>query len=510
MVVSILFFFVLLCTRSRSGLLAFAVVDILSCAALILQAKNKKSALTPLIVIHAAMALIIFFNGTYVGQVDKFFTLQGLKTLVVKQTTKPAPAPAPAYTGPALETGGTESGTIRKYVWEGAVTAWRSSTKTILIGTGTETFAFAFYRFRPAGHNMTSEWDFLYNKAHNEYLNYLATTGAFGLGSYLLFLGVFIVWFIKTQISKFKIQNNVKIQKSNVNSEFEHSFGFRILNFAIFTGWLSILITNFFGFSVVIIQLLLFLFPALIFVNQPDEKILTYKKSLPFSIPVVPVSTAVSLVGIILLVVLATQWYADTLFATSYRLAGSGEYASAEMFIEKATMLNPGEPLYKDEMSTTLISLAMGAFGEQNATVGGELANRAIAQNNEAIKISPQNVNFWKTQTKIYYSLSTYDPNMNQAAIQSLEQAQVLSPNDPKIYYNLAILYGRQSENDKAITLLEKARKLKPDYRDVYYALYIFYTETKNPEKAKTTLQEYLNTVNPKDTQFLELLGKLK
>lgn len=491
-IISILFFFVLLCTRSRSGLFALAVADVMVCAALILQTKNKKSILTPLIIIHAAMALIIFFNGTYVGQIDKFFTLQGLETLVVKQTTKSQPAPAPAaYTGPALETGGTESGTIRKYVWEGAVTAWQSSTKTILIGTGTETFAFAFYRFRPQGHNMTSEWDFLYNKAHNEYLNYLATTGAFGLISYLLFLGVFIVWFIKMFIST-------------------RQLGDKILDFALFAGWVSILITNFFGFSVVIIQLLLFLFPALILVNQQDEKPLTYKKGLPFSIPVVPVSAAVSLVGIILCIILATQWYADTLFATSYRLAGSGEYASAEMFIEKAAMLNPSEPIYKDQMSTTLISLAMGAFGEQNATVGGELANRAIAQNNEAIKISPQNVNFWKTQTKIYYSLSTYDPNMNQAAIQSLEQAQVLSPNDPKIYYNLAILYGRQSENDKAIALLEKARGLKPDYRDVYYALYIFYTETKNPEKAKTTLQEYLNTVDPKDTQFLQLLEKLK
>ena len=54
------------------------------------------------------------------------------------------------------------------------------------------------------GHNLTSEWDFLYNKAHNEYLNYLATTGLFGLGSYLLFIGVFLVWFVsrvKYQVS---------------------------------------------------------------------------------------------------------------------------------------------------------------------------------------------------------------------------------------------------------------------------------------------------------------------
>ena len=113
-------------------------------------------------------------------------------------------------TGPALEVGGTESGEIRKYVWQGAFNAWKSTPKTMLIGTGTETFAFAFYQFRPVGHNLTSEWDFLYNKAHNEYLNYLATTGIFGLGSYLLFIGSFIVWFIKTQISNLNFQQGTK------------------------------------------------------------------------------------------------------------------------------------------------------------------------------------------------------------------------------------------------------------------------------------------------------------
>ena len=61
----------------------------------------------------------------------------------------------------------------------------REFYKAYLIGTGTETFAFAFYRYRPAGHNLTAN-GILYNKAHNEYLNYLATTGLFGLASYLL------------------------------------------------------------------------------------------------------------------------------------------------------------------------------------------------------------------------------------------------------------------------------------------------------------------------------------
>ena len=41
---------------------------------------------------------------------------------------------------------------------------------------------------------MTSEWDYLYNKAHNEYLNYLTTTGIVGLGTHLLLLAGFLIF----------------------------------------------------------------------------------------------------------------------------------------------------------------------------------------------------------------------------------------------------------------------------------------------------------------------------
>jgi O-antigen ligase len=71
-----------------------------------------------------------------------------------------------------------------------------------LFGTGVETFAFAYYTYRPAQHNMTSEWDYLYNKAHNEYLNYLATIGILGLGSYLLMIRSFSGLQLKSIFSK--------------------------------------------------------------------------------------------------------------------------------------------------------------------------------------------------------------------------------------------------------------------------------------------------------------------
>ena len=135
--------------------------------------------------------ILLFLNFIFTTPVQQLnaFTFQ---SLTAKQLTSSEAAPSQEIsTGqPAAGAlGGTDSGQIRLYVWQGALDIWKAYP---LFGTGVETFAFAYYQFRPAEHNLTSEWDYLYNKAHNEYLNYLATTGALGLGSYLLFIGVFI------------------------------------------------------------------------------------------------------------------------------------------------------------------------------------------------------------------------------------------------------------------------------------------------------------------------------
>jgi putative inorganic carbon (hco3(-)) transporter len=482
---AILFFLVILYTRSRSGLLGLAVADVVFWGILIATSLTspkelKKKILTPCIFLHAIFALIVFFNGTYIDQVDKWVTFSAWKNRITHVIT-PAPKAPKATSGTLLESGGTESGTIRKYVWHAAVTAWRANTKNMLVGTGTETFAFAFYQYRPAGHNMTSEWDFLYNKAHNEYLNYLATTGLFGLGSYLLLIGTFIFWFIKHQIKEESEQ--------------------KILPIAVFAGWISILVTNFFGFSVVIVQLFFFLFPALIITltagtSHRNISLMALKKQESVIRWIVVGATIAALVMVY------RYWQADTLYSTGYRLARANQFAQAETIDMQAISLNPAEPVYHDELAATLGSLAVAAVDAKNATLAASLAKQSLAQNDIALRTSPKNVNFWKTRTKLYYTFSTFDPQLNQAAIQALEEAQTLSPSDPKIVYNLAILYGRQGDNTKAVQLLNTAKTLKPDYRDAYFGLYVFYTEMKQPDAARGELQYYINHVDPNDRDF--------
>lgn len=502
---STLCFLTLLFTRSRSGLFGFAVADVVFWALVFIRPglawqglalRNVRSAFLPFIMCHVAFVILVFLNGTHIDALDRFVTYQGLqhalnlKTNNAKRLTKNESTPS----GTLLETGGTESGTIRKYVWQGAVNAWNSSWKTRLIGTGTETFAFAFYQFKPKAHNLTSEWDFLYNKAHNEYLNYLATTGLFGLGSYLLFIGVCIIWFLRVHSLQYTVHRKNDHAKNNE---------LITMNAALFAGWLSIVVTNFFGFSVVIVQLFFFLFPALAFVST--EKKFFRVISFAFNGKLrKAISGALLFVLLALLVLLSLLWYADTLFAKGYRLNRVSQFPQAELLLTRAIQLNPSEPLYYDERATARTGLVDLSIEGKLATAAAVQAKSAMEDSDTALKIAPRNVNYWKSRTKMYYAFSSFDPEFNKAAITALVRGQELSPLDPKITYNLAILYGRQNDMNKAIELLKQSIDLKRNYRDAYYALSIFYTEARKPDLAKQVLADYLTTVDPNDKDFLE------
>ena len=521
--VAILFFVTLLWTRSRSGLIAFAITDILFFLLLFLQGRPLKGeAFKTFLITHGAFLLIIILNGTYVRQIDDWITIQAWQKRFSKISFQPsdirqeatdASAIASASsetkvptTPPLIESGVTDSGDIRKYVWQGAVNIWKSSPKTFFIGSGTETYAFAFYQHKPIGHNLTSEWDFLYNKAHNEYLNFLATTGIFGLGSYLLLIGYFIFWFLKSYITAYKAMKQSVIE----TREFYISIG-------LFAGWLSILITNFFGFSVVIVQIFFYLFPAFIFIlssfkksaHQNELRTLFMTKSI--SLPIIKgriISACITFVTVTVVTMIFIAWTADKEFANGYHLSRSGYLSQAYQALNKAIQLNPTEPMYYDEQGTVLATLAASSWEENEATVSHELAKASINASDKALMISPNNVNFWKSRTKLLYALSLVEPDFLKEAIQALEHAVTLSPMDPKMYYNLAILYGQTTQSDKSLSLMKKSIELKPNYREGYFGLYLLYKEKNQIKEAKSTLSDYLTKVDPHDSEFQTLVSE--
>ncbi|MBI2036711.1 O-antigen ligase family protein, partial [Candidatus Microgenomates bacterium] len=255
----LLFYLTLLYTKSRSGFVGLWIGLAFFVGTYFWHQRQtlKNITLKKFIGIYWYLLVVLVFIGSITFVVGapfeqlKPFTLDGIGSKLSKQLATSNQQLVKAQ-GTALEIGGTESGEIRKIVWQGAIDIAKHYP---LFGSGVETFAYSYYQYRPVEHNLTSEWDFLYNKAHNEYLNYLATTGAFGLGSYLLIIIVFLLLSTgKISNLKFTIFNeNLKFKIKN----YEDDFLSAILSFALITAYISILVSNFFGFSVVIINLFL-------------------------------------------------------------------------------------------------------------------------------------------------------------------------------------------------------------------------------------------------------------
>ena len=86
-----------------------------------------------------------------------------------------------------------------------------SSPKVLFVGTGPETFPYAFQPFRTKILNYSSEWDFVFNKPHNYYLEILATMGILGLVSY----GILMFKVLRTK-HPFLVPSLVSLFVSNI------------------------------------------------------------------------------------------------------------------------------------------------------------------------------------------------------------------------------------------------------------------------------------------------------
>lgn len=525
---AIFFYINLLFANTRAGIIAFWVANAVFWAVIYFRKLfPKENFIRAFAFFNIAFILCTFFIGAPIGPLSKF-TLPVITNQNVpaeEQTpsgaTPPAAAPLPGNQGI------TDSANIRLYVWEGAVNAWKSSP---LFGTGVETFAFAYYKFKPVGHNLTSEWDYLYNKAHNEYLNYLTTTGLFGLGSYL---AIIVMLFFITgkhiykQHKKHEQQHDGMITTAVVSE---------LMIIALIAGFITILITNFFGFSVVIMNLYLFLIPVFIFIlgglikenhafkysfgaeHEPHK----HQSLNPFQWTLI--TTFIVIAGW-QIISLMTFHQADIAYALGSNLDKTGNFQQAYPQLVQAVETKPGEPVFKDELSINLAAISAGLYSQNDKENANKLAQEAIKFSTDVVNNHPNNVVYWKNRVRLYYTLSATDQANAQQylteALRSINKAKELAPTDAKVAYNQGILYGQTGNLDRAIAILEETIKLKPDYRDAYVALGLFYHQSgvdennkvTNPDrvqKAIATYQTVLDKLNPGDEEVKKSLDEWK
>ncbi len=479
-------FIALLFTKSRSGLVGLATGGLV-----FIGTYGFSRALVPLI---SALIIGTAIFGLPLPHLDKF----SLSTLVNSQTAgskKSVDTTTPDFFI-------SESGDIRKIVWEGAVRVWQ---RYPLFGSGVETFAYSYYLDRPVEHNLVSEWDFLYNKAHNEFLNILATTGTVGMLAFLYLIISYCFWVIKSLL----------VSKSPPST----------VILGLFAAYISLLVTNFFGFSVVIIGLFFFLIPAFSWVlnDTQNHEISQANKGLTTS-RLLAIGLTITIAAVILSR-LYGMWQADKNYAYGRNLNGINDYVSGYPYLLSAVSANPNEPTFRDELSyseAVLASLIFRTVSQSEATPaanfsmetvlprvnlsGNQLVAAAISDSNTVVQYSPNSMPFWKTRTKLFYQLATIDPKYLKEALVAIQTAAKLAPSDAKVHYNLAIVLSQLGQIPDAITVLEQTIKMKPNYREARFQLGLSYELVGQRTKARAQMEEILKR-DTKDSEAQKWLN---
>ncbi len=422
------------------GLIGGLVVFI----ALYLRSQSKRiNSKLLLIVMGSFLAVNIFFGSALTSfRLVSKFAAPARPVIALPQTSTTQ-----------LENGGTESGQIRFIVWEGALNIWKTNP---ILGTGLETFAYSYYQYRPASHNLTSEWDFLYNKAHNEYLNYLATTGLVGFLTYIGVIGTFVIWCIKYYV--------LCITRK------KHNTYYLLLTTSLLASYISYLIYNFFLFSVVIIAIFFYLFPALVFVATESTTAFSFQLSAFRLIYKRPFYTRIAKVIVVLLTVYLIYsvikiWTADTIFNQGEKASETGNPGKAYNFLSQAVDLNTSEPFYRSELAFSAAQAA-AALEQTDATLSAALKDEATAQMGKVLSNSPKNVSFYRTAIRTYFELASIDQTLK-----AIDKAISLAPTDPKLYYNKALVLDTQGKVAEELKVLDQALKLKPDYLEAIQQL---------------------------------------
>ncbi len=491
-------------SRSKTALGAMAITLFITGFYFVLTRKFKyyKKQLF-LLAFIVVIPILVFKTG--VSGIDKYLSISNIKYQISKMSKITETSKKPV-----ANVNITDSFTIRKIVWEGAL---RLALRYPFFGTGPETFAYSYYNVRPKAHNMTSEWDFIYNKAHNEFLNYLATSGFTGLIAYLIFISVFIVYASKASIIPVIFENFRGTNKSHKAEKInQENNNVNLLAMSLLMAWSTILITNFFGFSTTTTNLYLFLIPAFLLVSNKKEEIVQLGK--PNFFQVVGIMVSLSLTAYVLLS-LWVFFQADINYSNGLKYSDPrvNDYQQAAYFFQQAIKLRP-DPVYEDKFSYSLAYLSVLTANQKNTNSTRELINAAQYYNLDTLKSSPKNVNYWKTRGKndyLFY-VATANGAYLQDGLQAFEEAKALAPTDPKVPYDISYYYSLMYDAAKtksqkdilanlALKSVDEAINLKPDLYDSYLLKGQLLKKFAKKSEAKKVFEYILTSISPNDKQ---------
>jgi hypothetical protein len=444
--------------------------------------------------------MLISLGGPIHDQLQSYFNKLNPTNEALILTPPVTPTEAPPIN--RLDVGGTDSGEIRSIVWSGAIKIWQ---RYPILGSGVETFAYSYYLDRPIAHNIVSEWDFLYNKAHNEFLNYLATTGLLGLLTYCALLG----WF------------GWKTLRWSFTSNAE--FSDRLLGLALVCSVLGLSVSNFFGFSTVAVTVMMYLWFALANILSTDVSSTNQQSKSKTKATSSPHSTSsgwqleqAAAMVLVWLAVLIGWWQiyqtfmADHWYTLGKNFINQGQLDVGAGYIQMAAKASPQEGLFADELSITYAQLAISLFSQGQTETANQLAQAALLMSDEALRLNPAQLNFHRTRVRVFLTLAQANPALAEEADRALVVAQTLAPTDAKLVYYQSTIAHDLGNQEKAIQLLEKTISMKPNYEEPRMMLAtILWRNKQQPTQALEQVEYVLQYIAPNNQKAKDLKAEI-
>lgn len=198
---------------------------------------------------------------------------------------------------------------------------------------------------------------------------------------------------------------------------------------------------------------------------------------------------------VLLILIYPVQLFlADVNYGKGKKYFDAGQIGTALPYLKKAVDARPGLDLFHSTLGE-----AYAATGQK------DLALQELKIN---LKLNPYHLNFYKSRAKIYLTLASTDPKYHVQAADELEAARKLAPTDPKLAYNLGLIYTRLDQTDEAERQLLDAISLKSNYSEPYYALTLLYEQTKQLSKIKPILNEAKSNLATYSAQLKEKIEK--
>lgn len=366
------------------------------------------------------------------------------------------------------------------------------SLKSLLIGTGPDTYAYEFPQFRPIEQNFQSNWVDNYTRSNTQIESTLITSGLLGFASFIL-LGYFIIKFLKTKI----FRPEIILKKRSL---FSMAMVMIVFLVSYFLTYHSITLLFFFW----IIFALLFKFYTIIYTKEESRYEADFKivnranpgkegSLAPYIFTGILITAALTMIFFVTI-----NFNAETYYNNGLKLSANNDFDNSYDKFVAAVNLNSNRDYYHREIATVALNKLDAVIltaqlnvakttpeeAQQNQTIQDYLLTLINSEINKAILLNPENHENWQRAAVIYKKLTelSQGKQFGNETLQAIQKAISLNPNNPDNFLLLGYIYQYNADPQlKAIAekAYLKAYDLQPSYAlsIIQFGSYLEYIE---------------------------------